>query len=98
MSNRSASIAQWAFHTFRPEFETPWRSEPHQTQIALNRLTRRQIRDMMRRRLGGAELREAVVDQIVERTDGIPLFIEEFTAAVRRKPALYPQPTPPMRS
>jgi tetratricopeptide (TPR) repeat protein len=74
--------------TFRPEFETPWHSKPHQTQIALNRLTRRQIRDMMRRRLGGVELGEAVVDQIVERTDGIPLFIEEFTTLLEETGAL----------
>ncbi|MFO0816994.1 MAG: AAA family ATPase [Pirellulales bacterium] len=74
--------------TFRPEFETPWRSKPHQTQIALNRLTRRQIRDMMRRRLGGIEVRDAVVDQIVERTDGIPLFIEEFTTLLAETGAL----------
>ncbi len=74
--------------TFRPEFETPWRSKPHQTQIALSRLTRRQVRDMMRRRLGGVELREVIVDQIVERTDGIPLFIEEFTTLLAETDAL----------
>lgn len=74
--------------TFRPEFETPWHSKPHQTQIALSRLTRRQIRDMMRQRLGSVELREVVVDQIAKRSDGIPLFIEEFTTLLKETDAL----------
>lgn len=68
--------------TFRPEFETPWRSKPHQTQIALNRLTKRQVREMMRKRLGRSDFSDRIVDQIVERTDGIPLFIEEFSTVV----------------
>ncbi|HSG73454.1 MAG TPA: AAA family ATPase, partial [Planctomycetaceae bacterium] len=65
--------------TFRPEFETPWRSKQHQTQIALNRLSRKQIRDMMHKRFGRTDLPDVVVEIIVERTDGIPLFIEEFS-------------------
>lgn len=65
--------------TFRPEFETPWRSKPHQTQIALNRLTKRQIAEMMRKRSGRSDISDAIVNKVVERTDGVPLFIEEFT-------------------
>lgn len=65
--------------TFRPEFETPWKSKQHQTQIALNRLTRRQVRMMMEKRLRDEQVSDEIVEQIVERTDGIPLFIEEFT-------------------
>jgi tetratricopeptide (TPR) repeat protein len=72
--HRSLSI-----FTFRPEFETPWKSKPHQTQIALNRLTKRQIRDMMRKRLGRDTVPDLLVEQIAQRTDGIPLFIEEFS-------------------
>lgn len=68
--------------TFRPEFETPWKSKPHQTQIALNRLTKRQIAEMMRKRTGRREIPESVVQQVVERTDGVPLFIEEFTSLI----------------
>lgn len=68
--------------TFRPEFQTPWRSFPHQTQIALNRLTKRQIADMMKRRAKRQDIPDTVVQQVVERTDGVPLFIEEFTALI----------------
>ncbi|MFN0051532.1 MAG: protein kinase domain-containing protein [Planctomycetales bacterium] len=65
--------------TFRPEFETPWKSKPHQTQLALNRLTRRQIAEIMKRRTSRRDIPDVLVDQIVARTDGVPLFIEEFT-------------------
>ena len=68
--------------TFRPEFETPWKSKPHQTQIALNRLTKRQIGEMMRKRAHRQDIPETIVNQVVERTDGVPLFIEEFTSLI----------------
>ncbi len=68
--------------TFRPEFETPWKSSPHQTQIALNRLTRRQIGEMMRKRTGRRDIPELILQQVIDRTDGIPLFVEEFTVVI----------------
>ena len=68
--------------TFRPEFETPWKSKPHQTQIALSRLTKRQIGEMMRKRTKRRDIPEAIVQQVIDRTDGIPLFIEEFTVVI----------------
>ena len=68
--------------TFRPEFETPWKSKPHQTQIALNRLTKRQIGEMMRKRTRRRDIPEAILQQVIERTDGIPLFVEEFTVVI----------------
>jgi serine/threonine protein kinase/tetratricopeptide (TPR) repeat protein len=68
--------------TFRPEFETPWRSKPHQTQIALNRLTKRQIGEMMLKRTKRRAIPEAILQQVIDRTDGIPLFIEEFTVMI----------------
>ena len=74
--------------TFRPEFETPWRSKQHQTQIALNRLTKRQIRDMMQKRMGRNQLPDIMVEQIVKRTDGIPLFIEEFSTLLMETSSL----------
>ncbi|MCA9058134.1 MAG: AAA family ATPase, partial [Planctomycetaceae bacterium] len=67
--------------TFRPEFETPWRSRAHQTNLALNRLTSRQIREMIESR-AGRSVSEQIVSQVIERTDGVPLFIEEFTQMI----------------
>ncbi len=51
--------------TFRPEFETPWKSKPHQTQIALNRLTKRQVGEMMRKRTHRREIHEAILQQVI---------------------------------
>lgn|GEM_PF-4401803 len=63
--------------TFRPEFRTPWPAMAHQTSLALNRLTRRQVTGLMRK-TAGAELPEALVAQVYERTGGVPLLVEEF--------------------
>jgi serine/threonine protein kinase/predicted ATPase len=64
--------------TFRPEFEVPWAAVSHQTSLALNRLTRRQVGDLMRKKTG-VSLPEAVVEQVYDRAGGVPLFVEEFT-------------------
>ncbi len=63
--------------TFRPELETPWKSKTHQTNLALNRLTRRQIQELMEQK-ARRKLPVSLVEQIVERTDGVPLFVEEY--------------------
>ncbi len=64
--------------TFRPEFQTPWPAVAHQTSLALNRLTRRQVGDLMRKKTA-RPLPDTVVAQIYDRTGGVPLFVEEFT-------------------
>jgi predicted ATPase len=64
--------------TFRPEFKTPWPAVAHQTSLALNRLTRRQVGDLMRKDAGG-RLAEPLVEQVYQRTGGVPLFVEELT-------------------
>jgi serine/threonine protein kinase/tetratricopeptide (TPR) repeat protein len=68
--------------TSRPEFKTPWPSVAHQTSLALNRLTRRQAGELMRKKSGGA-LSDAVIEQVYDRTGGVPLFVEEFTKMVQ---------------
>jgi predicted ATPase len=68
--------------TFRPEFKTPWPALAHQTTLALNRLTRRQVAEWMRRDAGTA-LPESLVAQIYLRTSGVPLLVEEFTRLAR---------------
>ena len=64
--------------TFRPEFQTPWPALAHQTSLALSRLTRRQVGDLMRNQIG-RDVPEAFVDQVFDRAGGVPLFVEEFT-------------------
>ena len=77
-----------AVFTFRPEFRPPWRDPAHQTRIALARLTRRQIGEMMAARLDRADVPAGVVAQVAARTDGVPLFVEEFTTLVRESGVL----------
>jgi predicted ATPase len=73
--------------TFRPEFKPPWPAVAHQTTLALNRLTRRQVSDLMRQKTG-AGVPEALVEQVYDRTAGVPLFVEEFTRMVQESGAL----------
>jgi predicted ATPase len=68
--------------TFRPEFRLQWTSEPHVTVLVLNRLDPGNTADFVQRVAGGKVLPAAIVDQIVQRADGVPLFIEELTRAV----------------
>jgi class 3 adenylate cyclase/predicted ATPase len=69
--------------TFRPEFQSPWIGQPHVTTLSLRRLGREEsgelVRGIIRYTLG---LSGELVDQIVERTDGVPLFLEELTRTV----------------
>lgn len=68
--------------TFRPEFSPPWTGHAHVTQLSLSRLTRRHGSAVAHRVTGGMDLPSEVLDQIVARTDGVPLFVEELTKAV----------------
>jgi class 3 adenylate cyclase/predicted ATPase len=68
--------------TFRPEFRTPWPALAHQTSLALTRLTRRQVGELMRNKTGRA-VPDAFVEQVYDRAGGVPLFVEEFTKTVQ---------------
>jgi predicted ATPase/class 3 adenylate cyclase len=65
--------------TTRSEFTPPWPSYPHTTTIALTRLDRRAGTALVERVTGGKTLPKEVTDEILARTDGVPLFIEELT-------------------
>ena len=87
--------------TYRPEFEPPWIGRPHVTALTLNRLAEREISAMIDRVVGNKLLRANIRQDIIERTDGIPLFVEEMTKAVleaegeseaRRTAAAVPSP------
>jgi class 3 adenylate cyclase len=68
--------------TFRPEFEPPWIGRPHVTALTLNRLAQREIGAIIDRVVGNKLLPANIRQDIIERSDGIPLFIEEMTKAV----------------
>ena len=68
--------------TFRPEFQPPWSGRAHVTSLALNRLGERDGEALVHKLAGDAALSSDIVAEIVERTDGVPLFVEELTKAV----------------
>ena len=87
--------------TFRPDFNAPWAGQSHVTSLALNRLGEREAAAIIAQLVGNKELPADVSAEIVERTDGIPLFVEEMTKAVleaesegeaRRTVAAVPSP------
>ena len=68
--------------TFRPEFQPPWGGQAHVTSLALNRLGERDGAALVQTLAGNAALSPDIVAEIVERADGVPLFVEELTKAV----------------
>jgi predicted ATPase len=67
--------------TYRPEFEPPWIGQPHVTALTLNRLGEREINTMIDCLSSNMPLPASIRRDIIERTDGIPLFAEEITKA-----------------
>ncbi len=68
--------------TFRPEFQHPWSGQPQVSMLALSRLGGRDGAALVEHLAGNAGLPQATVEEIVERADGVPLFVEELTKAV----------------
>lgn len=68
--------------TYRPEFDAPWVGRSHTTLIALKRLSRLQCETLVADISADADLKPELVDRISQRTDGVPLFVEELTRAV----------------
>jgi class 3 adenylate cyclase/predicted ATPase len=68
--------------TFRPDFLPPWLDQPHVTMLRLEKLSRDQAGSMILEVTGGRRIPDEVYEQIISKTDGVPLFIEELTKAV----------------
>jgi class 3 adenylate cyclase/tetratricopeptide (TPR) repeat protein len=68
--------------TYRPEFAPPWPARSHFVSVALSRLPRTQSEAVVRNVSGGKPLPPQVLDQIISKTDGVPLFVEELTKTV----------------
>jgi class 3 adenylate cyclase/predicted ATPase len=78
--------------SFRPEFRPPWIGHANITIHSLTRLSQSEVRTLIRDLLKGRTISEELVDQIVDKTDGVPLFIEELTSSMLSAP-LQTQPT-----
>jgi predicted ATPase len=68
--------------TARPVFRLPWTSRSHLTQLTLTRLTRPQVEEMVLRVTGGKPMPAEEVQQLVAKTDGMPLFVEELVKMI----------------
>ena len=68
--------------TFRPEFEAPWIGRPYVTALIINRLAQREVDAVIDGVVGNRFIPANIRRDIIERTDGIPLFVEEMTKAV----------------
>ncbi len=68
--------------TFRTTFEPRWMHHAHVTQVMLDPLTRRQTEAMVKEITENKPLPAVVLDQVVKKTDGVPLFVEEFTKTI----------------
>jgi predicted ATPase len=68
--------------TFRPDFRPPWALHSHLTQITLSRLARGQVEVMVEKVAGGKALPAEVMQEVVAKTDRVPLFVEELTKVV----------------
>jgi class 3 adenylate cyclase len=80
-----------ALLTCRPDFNPPWIGCSHLTQVTLPRLPRRQAAEMASRVAHGKTLPAEVMEQVVARTDGVPLFVEELTKMVLESGLLQEQ-------
>ncbi len=68
--------------TFRPEFSAPWPAEDYVSTIKVARLGHRATAEMVARFTAGRSIPQEVLDELIDRTDGVPLFVEELTAEV----------------
>jgi predicted ATPase/class 3 adenylate cyclase len=82
--------------TARPEFRAPWSLRTHHAQLTLNRLSAPHVRELVASVVAHSALSGETIEKVVERTGGVPLFVEELTRAVLEKggaePALHEIP------
>jgi class 3 adenylate cyclase/predicted ATPase len=82
LADRLRSLRVLLIVTFRPEFDPPWIGRAYVTALTLNRLAQRDIEAMIDGVVGNKPIPANIRQDIVERTDGVPLFVEEMTKAV----------------
>jgi len=79
---QGATAPLMLIYTARPEFHPPWPLRAHHTQLTLNRLSAREVRTMVSEVASRKALSDETIATVVERTSGVPLFVEELTRAV----------------
>jgi predicted ATPase len=82
IAEQAANAGLLLLITARPEFRAEWPLRAHHTQVTLNRLSTRNVREMIAQVAAQNALANETLDAVVERTSGVPLFVEELTRAV----------------
>ena len=89
---RAQSLPALVVITFRPEFPPPWAGYTHVTTLTLNRFTRSLAAALVEKVTAGRPLPDEVLEQIIEKTDGVPLFVEELTKTILESGLLTEEP------
>lgn len=79
LAEQGSSVSLYLLLTYRPELEIPWGHPSHMTRLSLTRLAREETARLLRRLTGGKPLPSEVEEQILAKTEGVPLFVEELT-------------------
>src|SRR5882724_5111044 len=74
--------ALFALFTCRPHFQPAWHHRSYLTEMTLNRLSHTQVEQIIHRIIDGKTFPAAVLQQIITKTDGVPLFVEEITKSL----------------
>jgi class 3 adenylate cyclase len=90
LAEQVPTAAIYTLLTCRPYFQPSWYHRSYLTEVTVNRLFREQIEQVAQHVAGGKNLPGAVLQQLVERTDGVPLFVEEMTKTVLESGVLKP--------
>ena len=80
---QSPTVAMMNVLTYRADFAAPWTMRSHMTLITLGRLDRDEVEALMLQRAGGKAMPAEVVEYVARKTDGVPLYVEELTKAIR---------------
>jgi tetratricopeptide (TPR) repeat protein len=82
LAEQGATVPLMLLYAARPEFRAPWPMRSHHTQITLSRLSARRVREMVALVAARNALTSESVEAVIERTGGVPLFVEELTRAL----------------
>jgi class 3 adenylate cyclase/tetratricopeptide (TPR) repeat protein len=82
LAEQGATAPLLLLHTARPEFHAQWPQRAHHTQITLNRLSVGNVRMMVAQVAAQTALSQETIAAVLERTGGVPLFVEELTRAI----------------
>jgi class 3 adenylate cyclase/tetratricopeptide (TPR) repeat protein len=80
--DQSPTVSMMNVLTYRPEFVPPWPTRSHMTPITLNRMERNEVANLIIQQADGTTVPPDVIEYIVEKTDGVPLYVEELTTAI----------------